>query len=188
MFILQIIGIFGYLCECLFIYNSLLNNYIHEIKSFIHNTSKVLFYASIGMTVSFLININNLRFHRKKTLFFCLFVLYIIRDFSLIEKNFYYLKSIFNGIAATCYFIFFLLIPLEMIENYKFNLIIIQITNFTGGIYYLHTKVWDVLSQKLIIMKNKNISGCILNYLICYFICYFGTKVFGKTKLKYLFN
>ena len=79
------------------------------------------------------------------------------------------------------------MLPLDNIKNKKINQLIIVITNYTGGVYYLHTKIQDILSPKLLIIKNKTLIGCLLNYIICYNICLIGIKIFGKTKLKYLF-
>lgn len=187
LFIVQIIGISGYLYQCIHFYNHLFNNSLHEISYLIHNFHKVLFYAAIGITLSFLVDKTSLIFHKKKTLFFSCFFLYLIKDFYLIQQQFYYLICVINGICGSCLFLIFLEMPLENINN-RLNLTIIQITNYTGGIYYIHTKVWEILKNKLIIIKKRTLSGCILIYFISYFICFLGTKVFGKTRLKYLFN
>ena len=80
------------------------------------------------------------------------------------------------------------MIPLDYISNKEINRIIRQITSYTGGVYYFHFKVRDFLNNKFIIVKSETLLGCFLNYIICYILCFFGIKVFGKTKLKYLFT
>ena len=79
------------------------------------------------------------------------------------------------------------MLPFDVKNNEKKDFIIKHMTNYTGGIYYLHTKINNILSSKLLIMKNKTFIGCILNYLLCYSICFLGIKTLRKTQLKYLF-
>ena len=118
---------------------------------------------------------------------FSLFILYLIRDYLKLIKEFYYLKSIILGIGAISLFILFSILPLDNNNNKISNKIIIQITNYTGGVYYLHNKIREILSHILIVVKNKTLFGCIINYITCYIICFLGFKIFKKTNLKYLF-
>ena len=46
------------------------------------------------------------------------------------------------------------MIPIDYIENNTFDLIIKQITSYTGGIYYYHYKFKDILKTKLKILKS----------------------------------
>ncbi len=91
-----------------------------------------------------------------------------------------------NGIASISFFYFFSVIP--NLNNKKIISMISAITNYTGGIYYLHTILWRLLRKKIQIFKRKTLFGCFLNYFICYFICFLGDKHFEKSNLKYLFN
>lgn len=190
LFVIQLIGIFGYIYNYIHFYFNLFNGYCIEVKSLIQDFGKILFYSSIGISLGFLIDIKNLRKERKKTIFFSLFILYLIRDFLSIYTLFYYLRCILFGIGATCLFILFALLPFDIIENKKINSIILTITNYTCGIYFLHSKVDEILNSTIAIMinrKNRTLIGCILNYIICYIICFFGVNIFGKSKIKYLF-
>ena len=181
LFIIQLIGIFGNQYHSYHYYHKLFKECIYEVRALIHDLSKVLFYSAIGCSLYSIGNINILKKNRKKSMFFSLISLYFVRDFSILTKKFYYLQNIIYGIGAISNFIFFSNLPLENINNPTFNFFIRYATNHTGGIYYLHKKV------KKIIPRNKTLLGCFLNYIVCYFICFFGTKIFGKSNLKFLF-
>ena len=95
---------------------------------------------------------------------------------------------LFN-IASICLIIIFLILPLEHLKNKKIKVVIKEITNYTCGVYCLHKKIRNILCNKINILKINNIKlkDCFVLYLICYFIGFFGVKIFGKTNLKYLF-
>ena len=187
LLIIQLIGIVGSLYYPYHYYNKLFNKYIKEIRTLIQDFSKVLFYGAIGASLSSIKLINNLQKYRARTIFFCLYVLFLIRDFLQIINLFFYLRCIIFGIGALTIFILFLILPLDNIKNKSCHLLIIHLTNYSGGVYYLHLKVKEILNNKLIIVKNGTLVGCFLNYILCYFICFLGIKVFGGTILKYLF-
>lgn len=156
------------------------------MRNHFQDLSKTLFYGSIGISLGALLNIDALRKHQKKTIFFSLITLYFIRDFYNIKIQFYYLKCILYGIGSISIFILFSILFSENI-NKTLNFIIKNISIHSGGVYYLHTKMKKILSSKFIIIKNRTLAGCFMNYIIIYVICLFGMKIFGKTKLKYLF-
>jgi hypothetical protein len=184
LFIVQLFGIVGNFYHSLHYYYKLFNIYILEIRSLFQDFGKVLLYSSIGITLSSLIDINNLRKKKKKVMFFSLISVYLIKDFAFIKNKFYYLRCTINGIAAISFFIFFSVIS---ISNKKIISLILIITNYTGGVYYLHLILWKILRRKLQIFNKKTLFGCFFNYIMCYFICFVGDKIFGKTNFKYLF-
>ena len=91
------------------------------------------------------------------------------------------------NIPAIGLFGIFYIIPLEKIKNKKIIAFISIITNYTGGIYYIHMKINSYLRKKILFINNNNLSSSILIYIISYFLCFIGMKIFGKTKLKNLF-
>ena len=183
---MQIFGIVGYFYHSLHYYFKLFETSIIEISTLIHAFSIVLFYSTIGLTLASLVNIDNLKKKRKKAILFSLIGVYLIKDFSFINNHLFYLGSIINGIAAVSFFTFFSMIPVS--NNKKIILMISIITNYTGGVYYLHVIIWKIFSRKMYIFKKGTLSSCFLNYIICYFICFIGEKKFIKSKLKYLFK
>lgn len=184
--IIQFIGLVGTLYYPYHFYNKLFFKYIIEIRSLIKDFSKVLFYGAIGITFGSLKIITILKKYRKRVIFFCIYILYLLRDFLFII-NLYYLKCIIFGIGASSLFIIFSILPFENIKNEKYIKIIKNITNYSGGIFYLHLKVKEILNNEILIIKNGTLLGCLLIYIICYLISFFGVKIFGKSNLKYLF-
>lgn len=187
LFIIKLSGIFGYLCNNYIFYNDLFASYKIKFQALFLNYTKVLFYGAIGLSIPSIIDINTLKRNLKKTIFFNLFIIYILSDYNTIIKEFYYLREIIIGLISACVVIIFSIIPLENI-NTKFKKIIIILAKYSGGIYYLHFQLYRILRIKFIIIKNKELSGCLINFLLCYYICLLGTKISGKTKFKYLFN
>jgi len=114
--------------------------------------------------------------------------------FNLIEN--YEVFSNFPGITyqgiklnvrSTCIIFIFSLISLDAKYNkYSINFIAI-ITKYTGGIYYIHEIVRNNLKSIFYDIKTGTFIGLILIYLFSYLICYLGTLIFRKTKIKYLF-
>jgi len=186
LFIIQIFGIAGYFYHSIHFYFKLFENYIIEIKALIQDFGKVLFYSSIGLTLASLIDINNLKKKRRKAILFSLIGIYLKKDISFIEKYLFDLICIIHEIAAISIFFFFSMIP--DLNNKKINSMISKITNYTGGVYYIHYLIWIILSRKMNIFKKKTLVGCFLNYIICYLICFVGEKTFAKSNLKYLFK
>ena len=107
-----------------------------------------------------------------------------MKDNNKIFKEFYYLKLYIIGLVSSSLFIIFLILPFDKINSEKIKFIIKNITKFTGGVYYLHTKIKLIL---MILLIKRTIFSCVIIYIICYFICNMGIIIFGKTKLKYLF-
>ena len=159
LFIIQLIGILGYFFHSFYHYYKILDKYMYEVRMLIKDFSKVLFYSAIGISLGSLIDINFLRKERFKVIIFCLFILYLLRDFLIIINLFYYLRCIIYGIGSVSLFILFSVLPLDYIRNKKINLIIVHATNYTAGVYYLHTQIW------LILRKNGTLYGCFINYL-----------------------
>lgn len=86
-------------------------------------------------------------------------------------------------------FIFiFSLFPSDKITNFKIEKIIKNMTNYTAGVYYLHLTIILYFRNYINPIKNGTLFGLFIIYLICYFICFIGMKIFGKTKLKNLFS
>ena len=187
LFTAQIFGIIGYIYHSLHYHFELFEAYNIEIRTLFQDFGKVLFFSSIGLTLASLVNIDNLKKRKKKAMLlsiFSLIIVYLINYFYL-NKILYYLECIINIIAAISFFIHFSIIP--DLNNKQLVSLISKITNYTGGVYYLHVIVWKILSRKMDIFKRKTLNGCFLNYIICHFICFIGEKIFRKSKLKYLF-
>ena len=91
------------------------------------------------------------------------------------------------NIQCICLIFIFSLFPSDKIKNKYLAKFLTQITNYTGGVFYLHVTVRDYCRVILDRVKSGTFSGVVIVYLICYFICFVGTIIFGKTPIKYLF-
>ena len=79
----------------------------------------------------------------------------------------------------------FYLLPLENLRSFTQKLIK-QITSYTNGIYCLHTRINRFFRIKF--GFNGTLKNNFIIYLISYYFSFIGIKLFGKTRLKYLFS
>ena len=130
--------------------------------------------------------INALKEKRIKSLYILVSALFILMKYTMFFaiKGFYY-QGIRLHIISIIIFIIFALNPFEKIIIIK--KMIIFLTNYTSGIYYLHIPIYLYLSKYILLIRERTILGSIIIYLICYLISLIGTILFGKTKLKHLF-
>lgn len=123
--------------------------------------------------------------NKTKCIFFCLFVFYLLLNYDVFTKLTGYsspgIKPMINSIMLLT---IFYLTPFEKI-NSKILKFITQITKYTQGIYCLHCLL--VMYMRRYFEKDGTFYGTIILYIICYFISFIGFKIFGKTKIKFLF-
>ena len=128
------------------------------------------------------------KIHKKKYKAFLIsLIIYKIMQYYEIFANF---KGVqFSGIklnaCSICIILIFSLYSIESANRYQ--KIIIIVTNFTGGIYYIHRIIQRYFKYILCDIKKGSFIGIIFIYLFSYIICYVGTLLLGKTKAKYLF-
>ena len=125
----------------------------------------------------------NLVFLFKKYIKFYISIILIVLYYFFI--NIYGKKEIFHIFKVVlCIYVFmaFLILPLNKNEN-----IILIITSYTGGIYYLHNTMRKII-EFLFNMKSQTLLICIINYLLCYIICLIGSKIFRNYYIRYLFK
>ena len=92
------------------------------------------------------------------------------------------------NIASVCIFILFSLIPNKIYNCKLKNSIIMEMTNYTGGVYFTHYLVGTgYICSSINLVKKRTILGCIIIYLLSYGLSFIGIKFLGNTKLKHLF-
>ena len=95
------------------------------------------------------------------------------------------------NIAAICIFFIFYLFPFSVIKNKILINIIKQLTSYTGGIYFIHNLIGRgyILSKILSILEieRHSLLECLIVFIISYIICFYGTRLFGRTKFRHLF-
>ena len=127
---------------------------------------------------------------RKEIMFFSFTTIILITKYNIFAefKSFKY-GGIRSNIAAMCLFLFFSLIPFELIRCKIIIIPVKQLSYYTGGIYFTHHLIGNgLLIKKLKFINKKTFLGCINIYLISYLISVMGTKLFKKTKFRHLFS
>jgi len=145
-------------------------------------------YAIIGFLISSSNIINFFKKQKLKTIIFCICLIYFLLNYQIfkdLEGHGYPGFKIY--FISICIFIIFEMFPSEKIQNKTFITIIKQITGYTAGIYYIHSKLTEYISNYNIFIKKKTLKGCVIIYLICYLISFVGNLIFGKKKLRHLF-
>ena len=196
-----------------FIFSSLLKNHYLSISQFLAIISyrfqylQINYYAFKKYTEVILMSVGNfietfpvavyafslsfINFHeillknRIKSLCFSFLFLYLLYNYNIFVdiKGFSSIgiKQIF---FSTFLFSFFFVLPIEIL-NSKLLSIIKQLTKFTQGIYCLHFVFQYYFRLKF--EKNGTFVGCMLLYIICYLVSFFGFNIFARTKLRFLF-
>lgn len=144
--------------------------------------------AVMGSIISLKYNILK-KYFSTFSYFVLTFIIFVLFQYNIFiyQPGFRYPNVSLNIFASTNIFVFFSSLPLDKIKNEKCILIIRNFTNFTGGIYYIHIIFRDYLIKYIIFFKKRNYSASLIIYIICYFICFIGSKSFKNNKLKYLF-
>lgn len=150
----------------------------------IHPLPNSFIFAITGFYLASIDILNKSKLYWKKIcLFFGLFLSLIMRI-----KKYFFLEIIYIDIVGICLLFIFALLPFEKINNSFIKLFLQNITNFTGGVYYLHPEVGLIFRRFVNNIYSGNFIGCIDIYIISYIICFVGSNLFAKNKLKYLFN
>ena len=183
IFILLILMIFSYYLQYSKI-NLLFYNSIKKVS--LGKENEFIPFAVTGFILCELNNIDNNHKNKVKT-FIISFIIYKFMQNYEIFANF---KGVqYNGIklniCSLC--IIFICSLFSTRREHKYIKLIKILTNFTGGIYYIHRIVQRYFQFIIDDIKKGNFFGIILIYLFCYAICFLGTLILGKTKSKYLF-
>ena len=189
LFILQLLGLISYRTHLSSFYNYL------TIKDFAFvQTELILFIEMMPVSVIGLtFGAKNIMYILKnqyiKHIIIQVFLLYYVINLDIFREHqgFLYQPIEKNTIGAINLFIIFSIFPFENVLNQRIIDIIKIFSNHTGGIYYLHAFSQFYLGKKIIFVKNKTLFGCFIIIIFCYFICFFGNKLFKKTILTNLF-
>ena len=150
---------------------------------------EVLPFCLTGYIFASLKILDSLKKIRIKSLYILSLIIIIMIKFDIFIyiRGFSY-EGIELQIKSFIIFCIFLLMPSDKIKNKYVIKIIKLITSHTPGIYYLHVEIGKYTKNFIPSIKKKNLNGSLIIYIICYIICFFGIKLFGKTKLNNLFQ
>ena len=184
--ILQIIGIMAYYLQYSSLNYSCFSSYNNSIRHSLGQVIEMLPIAVTGLVLGSINIISKIEKNRKKSILLIIMFIFLILNFDIFirPKGFLY-PGILLNIGAILLFSCFGILFID-ISNSNLIFFISKITNYTGGVYYLHTVIRNIII-KISLIKNREYSGAIIIYIICYLICLTGNQILGKTKLKYLF-
>jgi hypothetical protein len=149
---------------------------------------EIMPHAVIGLTLKYYNIINILQNIKIKAFIFSLLIYNFIDDYNIFSlvRGFGY-SGIYLSVKSICVIFIFSLFPSDKINNKYIKKVLILITKYSGGIYYLHISIMSYFDNLIDEFKKRSFFAVVINYLICYFICFLGNLIFGKTPLKYLF-
>ena len=141
-----------------------------------------------GFTLGYYKVIDNIQKHKIKILILSIIIYKVTADYHIFTriKGLGYQGMKYN-IQSICIIFIFSLFPSDKIRNKYLSKLLMELTKYTGGVYYLHVSIRKYFGDYFISMKQRTFLGVIINYIICYSICFIGTLIFGKTPIKYLF-
>jgi hypothetical protein len=187
IYIFQIILIISYILEYFEFTEKFFVAFSEDIRRSVGRAIKMLIFSLIGFLLCSIKMLNYLKRHRIKSIFISLVSLIFIVYYKIYFLKLYFFEGIFLVLGTVCLLIIFALLPLDNLTFIPLIFLIKQTTSYTAGVYFLHVKIMQYLNEYITIFKSGEIRGCVLNYLICHSICFLGMKLFGKSKLKYLF-
>lgn len=159
-----------------------------ENKGCLGRIAEIFPFTVTGFYLASLNIFDLLYIHKIKTLIFssltfCFLEIYSV--FSQIKGIAY--SGIDKNIRAISLIFTFSLFPTDQITNKKIKIFLRNISNYTGGIFFLHYTVYMYFKKFIKLIERGTFFGCIIIYLICYLLCLMGAKISGKSKFKYLF-
>lgn len=185
-FIFQLSLIVAYIIQYSYLSLYFFKEYSDIIKLSLGNIFELLPFAVMGITLRHFNIIQKLKKDKEFAIFYSGLIIFLILKFDIfVNIEGYYYPGIMLNIGGICTFILF---SLFSFKNKKLIFLLKIITKFTGGIFYIHKFCFQILSQKILFIKNKTFLGSLVIYIISYITCYYGNKLSHKTKLKFLFN
>lgn len=156
MIILSILGIFSYIFKYFGYSNKILMKY-NDIAQF---STKYIAGAYVLALTGFILSkfniINLCQKNRQRLIAKSIAFLFLIKAYSnSIIINFPYLLGFLIIFVAFNFFIISTMLPFDKINNNKLIFIFKQMTNYTGGIYYIHIPIMIIMRDYFEIIKNK---------------------------------
>ena len=189
IFILQIMLILTYIVQ----YSGFNYKYIFLGCPFHYRYNIGFIFDSIpceitGFFLSFYKLFNVAKSQRIKTVIFSLLIYYLISNFEVFSKR---KGTPYQGInlniQSICLILIFTVLPFDKIEKKYILKLIKIINNYSAGVFYLHVSIRFYFADIFDDIKKGTFFGIIITYIICYFISYIGTMLFGKTLFRHLF-
>ena len=150
-------------------------------------TNEVIIFASTGYILG---HFNMLKVLIKLNKFIFIFfspIFYIVKWHQEVFDYFPGFNVVFNTFFISSIFFFFGTLPFHLCNN-KIKYFINIISQHTGGIYYVHTEINDILMNRYKIMEPRTGKSCLVIYFASFLFCFIGNKIFKNFRIRYLFN
>lgn len=186
LFILNLLLLFSYFIQYSK-YSKMLYYYTNKLAG-LARENEIIPFAITGFTLSSLKALNICEKFKINSFLICLIIYNLLQDYEIFANLFGVAYSgIKLNVISICVIIIFSLFPLN---NKPKNLIKIlkYITNYSGGIFYLHQVIHFYFKYILLDIQRGTFIGVIMIYFISYCICVLGTSIFKTTKAKNLFS
>jgi len=189
LFYLQLLVFFAYFLQYSGYNMKFYKKLSHEKKECLGRFAEVFPFTVTGFYLASINIFYLLNFHKIKTFIFSALIFCFIENYSVFSqiKGVSYF-GIDKNIKAISIIFIFSLFPSDKIKNKKLIIFLRHISNYTGGIFFLHYTVYIYFKRFCKLIKNGSFLGCINIYLICYLLCLIGAKISRKSKFKYLFG
>ena len=168
----------------------LLNNFTYLFRKNIGSLIEIIPLSVNGCIFSII----KYLFINKRSSIYLYFIFFIIifilfnYDIFIEKKGFICSRVSLYIISSSILFLLFGTLPFEKVQKNEYIILVIKyITQFTGGIYYIHSIVRDFIHIYSYSFLKRNYFYSLIIYVICYSICFIGNKFFKNYKLKYLF-
>ena len=168
------------------------NNIFLKYPSYNHKTLGLFFesvpFAITGFILGFYKIFDLFKKFQTKALILSIIIYKVFSDYEIFTqiKGVIY-QGIKLNIQSISLILLFSLLPFDKMKYKYITKILVFITNYTAGIYYLHFSINIYLRHFFDAFKKGTIISVIITYIICYFICFIGMIFLGKTPFKYLF-
>lgn len=150
--------------------------------------SEIIPHSVSGFIISYLRLISYFKKNKIKVITICLFIFTLLFKYNfLIEPKGFNYQGLRLNILSICFFVIFSVISGKFISKYL-NKLILLISKYTPGIYYLHIPIMNYFRTFINVIKNKELYGSILIYIICFNFSFIGNLIFKKTILVNLFQ
>lgn len=159
-----------------------------ENKECLGRIAEVFPFCVTGYSLSSLKVIDFLNYHKIKTLIFSSTIFSLMEIYSIFSeiKGISYFGIDKNLKAITLIFIFEIISPYK-ISNKYIKRFLRNLTNYTGGVFYLHYTVYLIFKNFIKPIERCTFLGCVIVYFLCYLLCLIGVKISRKSKIKNLF-
>ena len=194
--LLKLLKLFGVVSVYLIIsglnYTFFLNCFRSYKRIFLLNFASLIELMPVAIIGCIFSSINLLSKIKHFSINFFLFLIYTIIilfqfDLFIIKPGFRYPNVLLDIFGSINLFLLFGSLSFEKIKNEKYIHIIRNITQFTGGIYYIHGIFRDYLRKYTNFFAKCSYLSSVCIYIICYIFCFVGNKIFTNYKIKYLF-